>query len=200
VGIVELVLEVHDHLRAGDIDHAFGGALALAYYAEPRGTADVDVNVFVPFASAGDVVAGFGSLGLHAVAPAQQWVPVAGVTLARLGDPITLDLFFSVGEHYDEIARRKRRFPFASEGRKLPFLSVEDLAMFKLSFGRDQDWVDLRRLVSAHPEVDLSYVERQLIGIRGSTMYPRLARLRVMMREAEAGQSVHRSRRRRPLG
>lgn len=26
----------------------FGGALALAYYAEPRMTVDVDVNVFVP--------------------------------------------------------------------------------------------------------------------------------------------------------
>ena len=27
---------------------AFGGALALAYYAEPRATVDIDVNVFVP--------------------------------------------------------------------------------------------------------------------------------------------------------
>ena len=31
-----------------DLPHAFGGALALAYYAEPRATIDIDLNVFVP--------------------------------------------------------------------------------------------------------------------------------------------------------
>ncbi|MBI1843131.1 MAG: hypothetical protein HYR89_00725, partial [Actinobacteria bacterium] len=29
------------------VPHAFGGALALAYYAEPRATIDIDLNVFV---------------------------------------------------------------------------------------------------------------------------------------------------------
>ncbi|MGK2957800.1 MAG: hypothetical protein ACSLFB_05250, partial [Acidimicrobiales bacterium] len=31
----------------GVIPHAFGGALALAYYAEARATIDIDLNVFV---------------------------------------------------------------------------------------------------------------------------------------------------------
>jgi hypothetical protein len=31
-----------------EIPHAFGGALALAYYAEPRATVDIDINVFIP--------------------------------------------------------------------------------------------------------------------------------------------------------
>jgi hypothetical protein len=35
-----------------DVPHAFGGALALAYYAEPRATVDIDLNVFVPVADA----------------------------------------------------------------------------------------------------------------------------------------------------
>ena len=30
------------------IPHAFGGALALAYYAEPRATIDIDLNLFIP--------------------------------------------------------------------------------------------------------------------------------------------------------
>jgi hypothetical protein len=30
-----------------DVPHAFGGALALAYYAEPRATIAIDLNVFV---------------------------------------------------------------------------------------------------------------------------------------------------------
>ena len=44
----QTVLAVHDHLIGAGVEHAFGGALALAYYAEPRATADVDVNVFAP--------------------------------------------------------------------------------------------------------------------------------------------------------
>ena len=37
--------------------HAFGGALALAYYAEPRATIDIDLNVFVPADRYTDVAA-----------------------------------------------------------------------------------------------------------------------------------------------
>ncbi len=40
-----------DHALSS-IPHAFGGALALAYYAEPRATIDIDLNVFVPVAPA----------------------------------------------------------------------------------------------------------------------------------------------------
>src|SRR5947209_7381077 len=39
------------------IPHAFGGALALAYYAEPRATIDIDLNVFVPVDRYPDVAA-----------------------------------------------------------------------------------------------------------------------------------------------
>src|SRR4029079_9320585 len=38
-----------------DVPHAFGGALALAYYAEPRATVDIDLNLFVPATDYDDV-------------------------------------------------------------------------------------------------------------------------------------------------
>ena len=158
--------------------HAFGGALALAYYAEPRGTVDVDVNVFVPFERAPEIVAGVEDLGFTPAEPPDRWLPIAGVRLVQADDPAMLDLFFSIDERYDEIAERVRRFPFGAESVELPFLSADDLVVFKLSFGRDKDWVDLRRLVAARPVLDLDYIERQLVGLRGPTMYPRLARLR----------------------
>ena len=34
------ILATHDALA--EVDHAFGGAIALAYYAEPRATVDID--------------------------------------------------------------------------------------------------------------------------------------------------------------
>src|ERR1700757_3196305 len=42
------LLAVHDGLDAAGIPHAIGGAIALGYCVlEPRGTRDVDVNVFL---------------------------------------------------------------------------------------------------------------------------------------------------------
>ena len=44
----ERLLAVHDSLTDAALPHAFGGAIALAYCTEePRGTRDLDVNVFV---------------------------------------------------------------------------------------------------------------------------------------------------------
>lgn len=52
---VDLIVTVHGRLDDVGISHAFGGALALGYVAEPRGTVDIDVNVFVPPEQVDDV-------------------------------------------------------------------------------------------------------------------------------------------------
>ncbi len=140
--------------------------------------------MFVPFDRAGDVVSALGVIGFTAEQPVEKWSPAAGVRLRQADDPTRLDVFFSLDNHYDEIARRTERFPFGRHRRHLPFLSAEDLVVFKLSFGRDKDWVDIRHLVEARPDIDLDYVEAQLIGLRGPTLYPRLARLRAITRRA----------------
>lgn len=59
MNLVDLVLEVHRQLDADDVPHAFGGALALAYISEPRGTVDIDINVFTPFADIDPVLDAF---------------------------------------------------------------------------------------------------------------------------------------------
>src|SRR6185295_6284205 len=58
------VVALHHALARAGVAHAFGGALALAYYAEPRTTVDVDVNVFVTVDHADDVAAALGPLGV----------------------------------------------------------------------------------------------------------------------------------------
>ena len=43
------IVALHRALEAANVDHAFGGALALAWCTNrPRGTSDVDINVFAP--------------------------------------------------------------------------------------------------------------------------------------------------------
>lgn len=49
VDLVGMLFRVHDALDSAGLSHAFGGALALAWCVpEPRATADIDLNVFVP--------------------------------------------------------------------------------------------------------------------------------------------------------
>ena len=46
-GLPQKMLAIHEHLAEARIDHAFGGALALAWCThQARGTIDLDVNIF----------------------------------------------------------------------------------------------------------------------------------------------------------
>lgn len=184
MSLVDLVVDVHRTLEGADVRHAFGGALALAYIAEPRATVDVDVNVFAALEEIDAVLGAFAGLDLHAEQPRERWLPVAGVRLRRLVTPYPVDVFPSLDERYAEIEQRCVTHPFGPDGVVLPFLSAEDLALFKLSFGRDKDWVDIRSIAQARPDLDVDYIERQLTGLRGPTMHPRIARLRTMLRAA----------------
>lgn len=181
MSFVEFVVEIHRTLDQADMAHAFGGALALAYVAEPRGTVDVDVNVFSADLDA--VLGVLGEIGLRAEEARDRWLPIAGIRLRRNSGPYPVDLFPSLDDHYAEMEARVVRHLFGPTKVRLPFLSREDLAVFKLSFGREKDWVDLRSIAAAGAVVDIDYVERQLIGLRGPAMYPRLSRFRRLLRE-----------------
>lgn len=184
MSLVSLVLDVHRALEGASHPHAFGGALALALVAEPRGTIDVDVNVFVPVDQVDAVSDALAAIDLRPEQAADHWMPMAGIRYRRPAGPFAVDVFLSLEDSYTEIRSRCIRHPFGPEREPLPFLSAEDLALFKLSFGRDKDWVDLRAIANARPALDVGYVERQLLALRGPTMHPRLARLRALLREA----------------
>ncbi|HWJ97953.1 MAG TPA: hypothetical protein VNQ33_07320 [Acidimicrobiales bacterium] len=54
--------------------------------------------------------------------------------------------------------------------------------MFKLSFNRPKDWVDVQRVIRNGPDLDTDSIERVLVEMRGPTRHPRVARLRAMIR------------------
>jgi len=181
MGFVELIVAVHHHLRGAGVSHAFGGALALGYVATPRGTVDIDVNVFVPPSGMDRVAAALAPLGYRPPPDMHERVPISGIRFVHVTEPFPLDVFPSLDERYAEVERRREHHPFGPTGDVLPFLSAEDLSVFKLSFGRPQDWVDVRAIAEARPTLDVEYVERQLLALRGPTMFPRVARLRAFL-------------------
>jgi hypothetical protein len=169
------LLAVHDGLDGAGIPHAIGGAIALAYCTlEPRGTRDVDVNVFVGPERARDV---FGAL--------PDGVEFSGVQLeraerdgqVRLWWGITpVDLFLSVLPFHDYVEAHVRSVPF--EGRTIPVLDCAALAVFKAMFGRPRDWVDIEAMVEARA-LDVGEALRWVRDMDGADSTPaqRLAAL-----------------------
>jgi hypothetical protein len=159
----EKVVAIHESLAAAKVPHAIGGALALAYYAEPRATVDVDVNVFVTTERWPDVRAALAPLGID--------VGLDPAALERDGqarlwwDRNPVDLFFSYDPFHAEMKRRARRVPFG--GTTIPILAPEHLAVCKAMFNRPKDWLDIEQILVATNPLDLSEIEtwlRRMVG------------------------------------
>ncbi len=132
---------------AAGIPHAIGGAIALGYCTlEPRGTRDVDVNVFVAPERAREVFAALPE-GVEVSGDRLEQAERDGQVRLRWG--ITpVDLFLSVLPFHDRVEAHVRHVPF--EGRTIPVLDCTALAVFKAMFDRARDWVDIEAMVEAH--------------------------------------------------
>jgi hypothetical protein len=140
------LLAVHDALTKAGLPHAFGGAIALAYCTEePRGTRDLDVNVFVAPMRAREALAAL---------PAEVAVADADVAAAASEGQVRVwwedtpvDLFLDVHSFHAEVAQDIRSVPF--EGRTIPVLDCTALAVFKALFDRTKDWADIEEMLAA---------------------------------------------------
>jgi hypothetical protein len=142
----EKMLAIHEHLQVAGLDHAFGGALALAWCTQQaRGTIDVDINVFVGPDRTDETLA--------ALPPGIAATPEIRALLARDGqarlwwDTTPVDVFFNTTQFHVGVAARVQWEPFA--GVELPFLACEDIAVFKAFFNRTKDWADLEAMRDA---------------------------------------------------
>lgn len=169
--LVDKVIALCAAFEQAHIPYALGGALALAYATkEPRGTRDIDVNVFVDTAAARHV---FDSLPSGVT-----WADVDLGDASRDGqvrlwwDDTPVDMFFAEAEFHHEVARRCHDAPFA--GVTVRVLSAEDLAVFKAMFDRPKDWVDIATMVEAEA-LDVALAAERLGQLLGAD--PRVGRL-----------------------
>ncbi len=146
MSVAEKMVAVHDGLAEAGIDHAFGGALALAWCTEQaRGTIDIDVNLFVPPADR-DAVLAVLPRPIEVTDGHRAAIDRDGQVRLFWGEN-PIDLFFNTTSYHEEVAERVRWEPFA--GRDLPFLACQDLAVFKVFFDRTKDWADLEAMQEA---------------------------------------------------
>jgi hypothetical protein len=172
---VEKIVAVHDHLDAAGVQHAYGGAIALAYHVEnPRATADIDLNIAAPPGAARQV---FGALP-----DPVTWTPADVRQVERAGQTrlfwgrTPVDLFFPQHELHTMVATRTERVPFAAS--IIPILSATDLTIFKALFDRPKDWVDIAEML-AYGRVDIVEVRTWLSRLLGADD-PRVARLEAL--------------------
>ncbi len=157
------LLAVHDGLDLAGIPHAIGGAIALGYCTlEPRGTRDLDVNVFVGPDRVKEVFAAL-----------PDGVAISGLSLEQAErdgqvrlwwEQTPIDLFFSVLPFHDQVASDVRQVPF--EDRSIPVLGCTALAVFKAIFDRPRDWVDIESMVEARV-LDLEEASRWVSEMAG---------------------------------
>lgn len=172
LSLVDKVLLLHDALEEGGVPHAFGGALALAFHVEqPRGTADIDVNISVPTDLAGDVL---GCLPPDIEHDASSVARIHADGQVRLWWGRTpLDLFFPQHLLHQVVAGRVVTMPLGSGA--IPVLSATDLTIFKALFDRTKDWADIEEML-AFGSPDVAEALAWLTEIVGADD-PRVARL-----------------------
>lgn len=169
----ERVLALHRALDATRIPHAFGGALALAFQTlDPRGTSDIDLNIFVPARECGPAL---DALPAGVAVPDGTREAVAHEGQVRLWwDETPLDLFFDYVPIHEAAARNARREPFA--GEEIPVLGPVELAAFKVMFDRTRDWADVEAMLAARTlDTDALLAALQPMLDAGDGRFARLA-------------------------
>lgn len=174
--LVDKVITLHDALETHDVRHAFGGALALAYYThDPRTTADIDVNVSLSAAAAHHLLGHLPSGIAWSDADVARTKEDEQVRLWWGRTPV--DLFFRASSFHDGVADRAQWHEFGPT--TLPFLAADDLAVFKALFDRPKDWLDIAAMVAAG-SVDLESVIGSVHTLIGDdTRVHRLGELRI---------------------
>lgn len=148
-----------------EIPHAFGGALALAYYAEPRATIDIDLNVFVPATRFDDVATPLRGLGAEVDDPSIAALARRDGQVRVMWDSTPIDLFFAYDAFHDAAGAARRLVPFADGS--IPILAPEHLVVCKVVFNRPKDWVDIDAMLEVGGDLEVAEVLRWVGRIAG---------------------------------
>ncbi len=165
VPVLEAVGGIADALDAAGFDHAFGGAIALAYWGVPRATVDVDVGVAAEPLQLPDLFAALRDAGCEIdLARASEAAMRGDFGCRMLG--VRVDVFLPVLPLAAQALERKVRVPFGD--REIWVVSAEDLVLLKLLFGRTKDVADLERLFAVRGDrLDHLYIVRGM-----DTLFP----------------------------
>ncbi|HXB37445.1 MAG TPA: hypothetical protein VNU75_07045 [Acidimicrobiales bacterium] len=145
------IVSLHEMLDSAGVPHQFGGAIALAWYRNPRATTDIDVNVTLPPAAAEPVLGLLGGLGVTVTREDRAAIARDGQARLDWGGSY-LDVFFATTDFHLEMAQLARVVRFGPVD--MPILAPEHLIVCKVIFDRAKDWLDIEEILRWGTEVD----------------------------------------------
>lgn len=161
--LVDKLFAIHEALKRASLPHAFGGAVALAYCVEePRGTRDLDVNIFCDAADARKVLAALPE-GVERT-PDQIAAVERDGQVRLFWEGVPVDVFLNNIPLHDEVAGAV--VWVWMEGKKVPMLDCASLVVFKSLFDRTKDWGDIEAITLATPE-DVEEAAETIAGLVG---------------------------------
>jgi hypothetical protein len=161
--LVDRLMAVHDALNEARLPHAIGGAIALGFCTrEPRGTRDLDINVFVTRERVGEV---FAALPGDVTVTAANFEQVERDGQTRVWwEETPIDIFLNVLPFHDEVAAGVRYVVLADHS--IPVLDCGALAIFKAMFDRTQDWADIEAMIE-HRSINVERIAARLEQLDG---------------------------------
>ena len=158
------IIQLHELLESMRVPHQFGGAIALAWYRNPRATTDIDLNVTLPPSESGPVLGALAHIGVTVSDDDRRLIDRDGQVRVDWGGT-WLDLFFATLPMHREFADDAIRVDFGPVA--IPVLSAEHLVVCKAVFDRPKDWVDLEAMAAWGTAIDTEKVGRLIDYLLG---------------------------------
>ena len=161
-----LALRLASSLDGAGIPYAIGGALAFGLWGDPRGTHDVDINLFVSHEELDRALDVLESAGLQIDRQAAHEADQGGDVIIGWCSGMRVDLFTpSIPFAWEAMSRVVR---VTSPQGEAAYLSAESIAVFKLMFFRPKDLLDVEKLIEVQGDsLDLQYIRSSLVAMMG---------------------------------
>ena len=161
--VATILAEALDDRRC---EYAIGGAIAVGFWSEPRGTMDVDLTLFLPQDKPRQVVQQLRDIGCEVdETSAIGTIREHGFCRASYAG-LRIDVFVEAFDFYQTAKRRRVRVWLRN--REVMILDAETLCVFKMMFFREKDFLDIKGMMRDRgPSLNRSFVREQLIEICG---------------------------------
>jgi hypothetical protein len=181
IGAVELAQLLAAELDAAQCEYAVGGAIALGIWAEPRGTLDVDVTLFLPHDQPTACVRLLQKIGCAVSSTeAVQSLNEHGFCQVEFRGR-RVDVFLPTIPFYERA--RQRRKTIMLGGQPVNIWDAETLCVFKVMFFRRKDLADVEQILRLQGEqLDRAWVTQELVQLYGRRD-PRISQWEELLRE-----------------